>query len=67
MKNILFSDVASFHVCGLVNHYNSRIRSDEEPHATFEWERNTPKVNLWLGFTKTKVYGSFMFAEQFLV
>ena len=25
--------------------------------------KETPKVNVWLGFTKTKVYGSFMFAK----
>ena len=41
MDNILFSDEATFHVCGLVNRHNSRILGDGQFHETFEWERNT--------------------------
>ncbi|PSN44487.1 hypothetical protein C0J52_09059 [Blattella germanica] len=29
-----------------------------------EWERNTPKVNVWLGLTKSKVYGPFFFGDR---
>lgn len=64
MDHILFSDEATFHICGKVNKHNSRIWGTEPPHTTIEWQRNTPKVNVWLGFTKTTVYGPFMFAEE---
>ena len=36
MDNIFFSDEANFHVCGMINRHNSRIWSDEQPHATLE-------------------------------
>ncbi|KAJ9592346.1 hypothetical protein L9F63_001115 [Diploptera punctata] len=64
MDHMLFSDEAIFHTCGHVNRHNSRIWADEQPHATQEWERNTPKINVWLGLTKNKVYGPFMFMEN---
>ena len=35
----------------------------EQPHEIREWQRDTPKVNVWLGITKLTVYGPFMFGE----
>lgn len=64
MGHILFTDEATFHVCGRVHRHNCRIWADEMPHDTMEWERHSPKVNVWLGLTKRKVYGPYMFAEQ---
>lgn len=64
MNNILFSDEATFHTCGLVNRHNCRIWAHEQPNATFEWQRDTLKINVWLGFTQTKVHGQFFFAEK---
>ena len=63
MNNILFSDEATFHICGHVNRHNCRIWAEEQPNDTYEWRRNTPKVNVWLGVTATKLYRPFMFQE----
>ena len=59
----MFSDEATFHTCGKVNRHNCGIWADEKPPNILEWERDTPKVNVWLGLTKSKVYGPFFFAE----
>ncbi|KAJ4435761.1 hypothetical protein ANN_18380 [Periplaneta americana] len=61
MDNILFSDEATFHICGMVNRHNCRIWGNERPDDTFELQRDIPKVNVWVGITKQKVYGPFMF------
>ena len=34
------------------------------PDDTFEWQRDTPKVNVWVGVTKQTVYRPFMFVES---
>lgn len=64
LQNVLFSDEATFHTCGMVNRHNCRVWADEQPNEIMEWERNTPKVNVWLGLTKSKVYGPFFFGER---
>ena len=43
--------------------HNCRIWADEKPLNFLEWERDTPKVNVWHGMTQSKVYGPFLFAE----
>jgi len=63
INKILFSDEATFHRCRKVNRHNCRIWADEKPPNFLEWERDTPKVNVWLGITQSKVYGLFFFAE----
>ena len=63
MQHVLFSDEATFHTCGHVNGHNCRIWADEQPNALQELERNSPKVNVWMGITKSKVYGPYMFSE----
>ncbi|KAJ9589343.1 hypothetical protein L9F63_017448 [Diploptera punctata] len=48
------------------NRMNNIIFSDEatfQPDAACEWQRDTPKINVWLGVTATKLYGPFMFQE----
>ncbi|KAJ4448792.1 hypothetical protein ANN_00183 [Periplaneta americana] len=64
MGHILFTDEATFYACGRLHRHNYRIWADEIPNDTMEWERHSPKVNVWLGLTKRKVYGPYMFAEQ---
>ncbi|PSN35774.1 hypothetical protein C0J52_20632, partial [Blattella germanica] len=64
LMDILFSDEATFHGCGKMDRHNSRIWVYEEPHKVSEWERDTPKVNVWLGMTNAKLYGPFFFAER---
>ena len=63
MQHVLFSDEATFHMCGHVNRHNCWIWADEQPNALLEWERDSPKVNVWMGITKSKVYGLYMFSE----
>jgi hypothetical protein len=63
INKILFSDEATFHPRGKVNRNNCPIWADEKPPNFLEWERDTPKVNVWLGMTQSKVYELFFFAE----
>ncbi|KAJ4437532.1 hypothetical protein ANN_17677 [Periplaneta americana] len=63
IQHILFSNEATFHICGKVNKDNCRIWGNESPHVIYEWQRDTPKVNVCLGLTKATLYGPFMFAE----
>ena len=63
INNVLFSDEATFHTCGEVIRHNCRIWADEKPPDLLEWERNAPKVNIWLGISRPNVYGPFLFAE----
>ena len=63
MQNVLFGDEATFHTCGHVNRHNCRIWADEQPNALREWERDSPKINVWMGITKSNVYRPYMFAE----
>ncbi|CAJ0942841.1 unnamed protein product, partial [Ranitomeya imitator] len=46
LQKIVFSDEATFHICGHVHRHNFRIWAPEHPHAYIEYERNTPKVNM---------------------
>ena len=50
--------------CGHVNRHNCRIWAEDQPNLMQEWERDTPKVNVWLGLPRSTVYGSFMLAEK---
>ncbi|PSN41609.1 hypothetical protein C0J52_26208 [Blattella germanica] len=59
IDNILFSDV-----CGKMEGHNSRMWAYEEEHKVSEWERDTPKVNVWFYMTNAKLYGPFLFAES---
>ena len=61
---VLFSDESTFHVGGKVNRYNCRIWGNENPHQVTEYERDTPKLNVWLGRHKNGVIGPFFFMES---
>ena len=61
MQNVLFSDEATFHTCGHVNRHNCQIWVNEQPNTLRE--RDSLKVNVWMGITKSKVYGLYMFSE----
>ena len=66
LDHVMFSDEATFHLCAKVNRHNCRIWGTEKPSPSscMEWIRDTPKVNVWLGMTRSKVYGPFFFAEN---
>ena len=59
----LFSGEATFHICDRVNRHNCRIWAEQQPNATHKCQRNTPKVNVRIGVTATKLYSPFMFQE----
>jgi hypothetical protein len=62
-EKLVFSDEATFRVCGKVNHHNIRIWGMENPHATMEHVCDSPKVTVFCAVSSCKVYGPFFFAE----
>ncbi|GFG39802.1 hypothetical protein Cfor_10577 [Coptotermes formosanus] len=62
-EKLVFSDEATFHECGNGNRHNVRIWGTENPHATVEHVRDSPKVNVFGAVSSRKVYGPFFFAE----
>ena len=63
LKRVCFSDEATFHVSGKLNKQNVRIWGSENPHATRELQRDTPKVNVWCGIMCNRIIGPFFFHE----
>ncbi|GBM98716.1 hypothetical protein AVEN_117122-1 [Araneus ventricosus] len=63
LRKIVFRDEATFHVCGQVHRHNVRVWAAENPRVYVEYERNTPKVNVWCALMHDKVIGPFFFAE----
>lgn len=63
VKQLLFSDEATFHLSGCVNRHNCRIWGSENPHETFQYERDTPKVNVWCALSRRGVIGPYFFEE----
>jgi hypothetical protein len=64
LEKVQFSDEATFHVSGAVNHCSVRIWGSENPHAYVKHQCDSPKVNVFCAFSIQKVYGPFFFAEQ---
>ncbi|GBM12225.1 hypothetical protein AVEN_21028-1 [Araneus ventricosus] len=63
LRKIMFSDEATFHVCGHIHCHNVRVWVSENPRAYVEYKRNTPKVNMWCALMHDKVIGPFFFAK----
>ena len=66
LKRVCFSDESTFHVSGLINRHNSRIWGSQNPHETYELERNFPKPIVWCGIMHDKIIGPFFFAEKLI-
>ena len=64
VSRIVFSDEATFHLSGKVNRHNVRIWALEQPHATVEHQRDSPKINVFCAISRKKVYGPFFFEEN---
>ena len=64
LKRVCFSDESTFHVSGLINRHNSRIWSSQNPHETYELERDSPKLIVWCGIMHDKIIDPFFFAEK---
>ena len=60
-KRLVFSDEATFHTNGKVYKHNVRIWGEENPHATVEQMRDSPKVNVFCAISKNRLYGPFFF------
>ena len=60
-ERLVFSDEATFHTNGKVKRHNVRISGEENPHATIEHERDSPKVNVFCTISKNHVHGPFFF------
>ena len=63
LKRVCFSDEATFHVSGKLNKHNVRIWGSENPHASRELQRDSPKVNVWCGIMCNRIIGPFFFNE----
>jgi hypothetical protein len=66
LRKIMFPDEATFHVSGKVNKQYVHIWGSEQPHATVEHIRDSPKVNAWCGLLHDRLIGPFFFAEATL-
>ena len=67
LNGVYFRDESSkstFYVSGLVNRHNARIWGSQNPHETYELERDSPKLNVWCGIMYDKIIGPFFFAEK---
>ena len=63
LKRVCFSDEATFRVSGKLNKHSVRIWGSENPHATRELQRDSPKVNVWCGIICNRIIGPFFFHE----
>ncbi|GFU25435.1 uncharacterized protein NPIL_170651 [Nephila pilipes] len=63
LQKIMFCDEVTFHVCGHVYSQIVRIWGAENPHASVECERSTPKVNVGCDLMHDNVISPFLFVE----
>ncbi|GFS78129.1 uncharacterized protein TNCV_1107511 [Trichonephila clavipes] len=61
--NILWTDVAHFHLDGSVNTHNCRIWETDNPHSTLRVPLHSPKVTVWCGFSASFILGPYFFEE----
>ena len=60
-ERLVFSDKSTLHTNCKVNRHKVRIWSEENPHATIEHERDSPKMNVLCAISKNHVHGPFFF------
>ena len=63
LKLVCFSDEATFHVSGKLNKHNVRIWGSENPHASRELQRDSPKLNVCCGIMCNRIIEPFFFNE----
>ena len=64
LRRVCFSDESTFHTSGLVHRHNCRIWGQEKPREIRQWERASPKVNVWCGVFIDAIIGPFFFEDQ---
>jgi hypothetical protein len=57
---IVFSDEATFHLTGMVNHHNLIIWGSQNPHQVIEHVQESQKVNVFSAVSRIQVYGKFV-------
>ncbi|PSN47408.1 hypothetical protein C0J52_19199 [Blattella germanica] len=66
VDRIIFSDQATFHTNGRVNRHNCRIWGTQNPRNFVEYERDSPKVNVFCAVSSRKLYGPFLLKKRTL-
>ena len=64
LDKIIFSDEATFTLHGSINRHNCRIWGSQPPEKYQTRVHSSPKVNVWIGITSTKVYGPYFFESN---
>lgn len=65
VKNIIFSDEATFNINGHVNRQTCRYWASENPHWMQEHHTQYPqKVNVWAGIVGNTIIGPYFFEES---
>ncbi|GFO32308.1 hypothetical protein PoB_005881300 [Plakobranchus ocellatus] len=52
LSKIIFSDEATVHLRGKMNRHIVKIWGTQNPHATLEFESDSPKVNVFCAITE---------------
>ncbi|GFX41397.1 DUF4817 domain-containing protein [Trichonephila clavipes] len=61
---LVFTNEATFYLCGKVNRHNLRFWGTENVHGTLEHQRDSPKGNVFCALSNTCVLGPLLFAEK---
>ena len=61
LKKVVFSDKATFHLCGKVSKHNARIWGTERPTTFLQPERNPPKMYMLCSLSCERVNGPIFF------
>jgi hypothetical protein len=64
LRNVVFSNEATFYMSGKVNRHNCRIWGYENAHSFHEDERDSLKINVWCALYYNRVIGPFFFHEK---
>jgi hypothetical protein len=64
MSNLLMSDEAHFHLCGVVNKQNYRFWASEKPSFLHKTPLRSAKVTVWCGVTSFGILGPYFFEEN---
>jgi hypothetical protein len=63
-NKLITSDESTFHVNGVVNRHNCRIWGSQKPEPLSIKEHSSPKVNVWVGLSHSKIYGPYFFPSD---
>ena len=64
LQQFFFSDEATFHRHGVVNKWNTRYYSLSDPSFTVEKPLHSPKVCVWVGVTRDRIFGPYFFTDD---